>query len=136
MALANTAMQALEIGGGELAHAVAEEAAKTVESVLGDASVHAEVMIFNRTGSMAARFSRTRFPERRNCSDNTGFWFLRGQPRLGGCVRTARNEFPIWKSVASFAGIVETRLKYPVPTRIGGFGGADGLAQYRQREFH
>ena len=60
---ANTAMQALEIGGGELAHAVAVKAAMAVESALDGASVHAEVMIFSRTGTMAARYSRTAFPD-------------------------------------------------------------------------
>ncbi len=60
---ANTAMQALEIGGAGLAHAVAKKAAGVVESKLRDAPVHIEVMVFSRTGVMAARFSRIRFPD-------------------------------------------------------------------------
>ena len=44
------------------------------------------------------------------------------------CARLAR--ISDLEVVASFAGIVEIGAKYPVPTRVGGFGGADGLAQY------
>ena len=44
------------------------------------------------------------------------------------CARLAR--ISDLEVVASIAGIVEFGVKYPVPTRVGGFGGADGLAQY------
>ena len=60
---ANTAMQALEIAGPELAQAVAARALAAIEKTLADAPVDAEVMIFDRSGALVARQSRVPFPE-------------------------------------------------------------------------
>ena len=60
---AHTAMQALEIGGDKLAQGVAQRAAEVIESTLGDANIAVEVMIFDRSGNMVARYSRTKFPD-------------------------------------------------------------------------
>lgn len=63
VAEANTAMQALDIGGKELAHAVAMKAVEVVSEFLDDDNVSVEVMIFDRGGDLAARFSRVKFPD-------------------------------------------------------------------------
>lgn len=62
---ANTAMQALEIGGKELAHAVAMKSAAVIESVLSKTDISVEVMIFDRNCRMMARFSQVKFPDGR-----------------------------------------------------------------------
>ncbi len=62
VARANTAMQALETGGAELAGSVAEKAVDTVEEVLPGVSISVEIVIFDRGGQMITRFSRNPFP--------------------------------------------------------------------------
>ncbi len=52
---ANTAMQALEIGGSELAGKVARHARESAESIISGASIKVEIMIFDRSGRLVAQ---------------------------------------------------------------------------------
>lgn len=63
VANANTAMQALQIAGPELAEGVAARGLPAIEKVLSGTPIDVEVMIFDRTGALVARKSRIPFPE-------------------------------------------------------------------------
>ncbi|MCY3878923.1 MAG: cobalt-precorrin-5B (C(1))-methyltransferase [Rhodobacteraceae bacterium] len=65
IAAANTAMQALEMAGHGLAHAIAVQATARTAAFLEGVPIETEIMIIDRSGKMVARNSSVPFPQGR-----------------------------------------------------------------------